>query len=86
MLQDMGSGIFERCDDKDAFFIGDTLRRRLYRVEVHMLDGCRIDDNRLVMVENDGCIQMSIPSRVLIRCHLHGRFRWPPANKSNHIS
>lgn len=72
-------GVLERGKDQDALLVVDGLAGGLDGVEVDVLDGGVVDLQGLVVVEDDGGLEVASPRSLLIERHLHGGFRGAPA-------
>lgn len=76
-----GSSILQRRQDEYALVPDEGLVARGYGVQVDVLDRGRFDLERLMVVEDDGCLHVSIPYSMFVRRHLHGGLiRTPAAN------
>lgn len=74
VLVEVVAGIAERGEDKYALLIEHGLCGGGDFVEVDMLDRGAIDLYGRMVIEDDGCLLVASPSRLLGSRHLHGRF------------
>lgn len=74
--------VLEGSKEKDPLFVLSSLRRRLDWVQVHMLNGRRVDLDRFVVVEYDGGLEVGMPLLLLVERHLRGWFGRAPAVKT----
>ena len=74
VLVEVVAGVAEGSEDKDTLLVEYGLGGGCDFVEVDMLDGRAVDLYGRMVVEDDGCLLVACPSRLLRSGHLHGRF------------
>lgn len=74
VLVEVVASVAERSEDENALLVEHGLGGGLDFVEVDMLDGRAVDLYGRMVVEDDGCLLVACPSRLLRSRHLHGRF------------
>jgi hypothetical protein len=79
VFRQIRGGVLERRQDENPLFFADGLFGRLDGVKVNVFNRARIDLYRGVVVEDDWCLEVSIPSIVIVRRHFHGWLGRTPA-------
>lgn len=54
-------GVLERGENEDSFVVDDGILSRFDGVQVDVLDRGRFDLEGTMMIEDDGCLQMTVP-------------------------
>jgi len=73
VLGEVGGRVSQRSQDEHLLAVGNGLGGRLDGIQIVGGDRAGIDFVRLVVVEDDGCLEMSVPLDHLIDRHLHRR-------------
>ena len=79
VLLEEGGGVAEGCDDEDAFSICECSWSGGDDVEVDVLDGGCVYLYGLVVVEDDGGLEVRVPDGLFVGGELDGGFRGSPA-------
>ena len=74
VLVEVVAGVAEGSEDEDTLLVEDGLGCGRDFVEVDMLNSRAVDLYGRMVVEDDGCLLVACPSRLLRSGHLHGRF------------
>jgi hypothetical protein len=86
VLQDVRCTVSQGGEDEDSLLVFECVFCGLDGIEVDVLYRTRIDLDRGVVIEYDGCMKMCVPPRVLVRCHFHWRFCGAPTDKPTRVS
>lgn len=72
-------GVLEGRQDEDSLFVGNGLCGGGDGIQIDIVNGGRVELDRGVVVIENGCLQVTVPSGVLIRRHVHWRLGRSPA-------
>lgn len=86
VLGDVRGGISERGEDEDALPVAEGAVGGDDRIEVDGLNTRGIDMIGLMVIKENGSLQVLIPRDIFVSAHVDGRFRRPKAVETVSLS